>query len=96
VFYFLEAMMAAGEQLGLSAAQSRQLALATFDGASALAADSDEAPAVLRERVTSKGGTTHAAISAMEAAGLKAQFMAAITTARDRARELGQEFGQKP
>jgi pyrroline-5-carboxylate reductase len=96
VFYFLEAMMAAGEQLGLNPAQSRQLALATFGGASALAAGSDEAPAVLRERVTSKGGTTHAAISAMEAAGLKAQFIAAITAARDRARELGQEFGQKP
>ena len=96
VFYFLEAMMAAGQQLGLSAAQSRQLALATFGGASALADGSDEAPAVLRERVTSKGGTTHAAISAMEAAGLKSQFIAAITAARDRARELGQEFGQKP
>ena len=80
VFYFLEAMMAAGEQLGLNPAQSRQLALATFGGASALAAGSDEAPAVLRERVTSKGGTTHAAISA----------------ARDRASELGREFGQKP
>ena len=63
-------------------------------GASALAAASPEAPATLRERVTSKGGTTHAAISALEAAGVKAQFKTAIRAAEQRARELAQEFGK--
>jgi pyrroline-5-carboxylate reductase len=48
---------------------------------------------VLRERVTSKGGTTHAAISQLEAAGVKAAFVTALHAARKRARELGDEFG---
>ncbi len=61
VFYFVEAMMQAAVDMGLSAEQGRTLALATFAGATALAQQSDEAPEVLRERVTSKGGTTHAA-----------------------------------
>ncbi|MEI7784488.1 MAG: pyrroline-5-carboxylate reductase [Betaproteobacteria bacterium] len=94
VFYFLEAMIEAGTRMGLTAEQSRQLALATFGGASALAAESQEPPAVLRERVTSKGGTTYAALSAMQAADMKAQFMAAIRAAQTRAQELGQEFGR--
>ena len=93
VFYFMEAMMAAGQAMGLSAAQARQLTLATFSGASELARASDDAPDVLRQRVTSKGGTTHAAISAMDEAGLKAAFERALHAARDRARTLGQEFG---
>ena len=93
VFYFMEAMMAAGQAMGLSAAQARQLTLATFSGASELARASDDPPDVLRQRVTSKGGTTHAAISAMDEAGLKAAFERALHAARDRARTLGQEFG---
>lgn len=93
VFYFVEAMMQAAQQMGLSAAQGKQLALATFAGASALAAASDEPPATLRERVTSKGGTTHAAISSLEADGVKAAFVKALQAARQRARELGDEFG---
>lgn len=95
VFYFLEAMIEAGERMGLSPEQSRQLALATFGGAAALATDSSEPPAVLRERVTSKGGTTYAALSAMQAADMKAQFIAAIEAAQARAHELGQEFGRR-
>ena len=94
VFYFLEAMIEAGTGMGLSPEQSRQLALATFGGAAALAAESSEPPAVLRERVTSKGGTTYAALSAMQAADMKAQFIAAIEAARARAHELGEEFGR--
>jgi pyrroline-5-carboxylate reductase len=70
VFYFVEAMMAAAEQMGLSAEQGKRLALATFDGAAALAAQSDEPPAVLRERVTSKGGTTYAGLESMRADGV--------------------------
>ena len=62
-------------------------------GASALAAQSGEPPAVLRERVTSKGGTTFAALSALQAAGVDAAFIAAMHAARQRAQELGREFG---
>ena len=93
VFYFIEAMMQAATEMGLSMAQGRQLALATFAGATALAQASDEPPAVLRERVTSKGGTTFAALSAMEVAGVKAAVVKAIQAAQHRARELGDEFG---
>jgi len=93
VFYFLEAMVQAAEQMGLSAAQGRQLALGTFAGATALAQGSDEPLALLRERVTSKGGTTYAALSALEASGVQAAFVAAIGAAQQRARELGDEFG---
>jgi pyrroline-5-carboxylate reductase len=94
VFYFIEAMIEAGLDMGLSEEQARRLAVGTFTGASALAAGSTEAPTVLRERVTSKGGTTHAAITALEAAGVKASFKAAIRAAQARARELADEFGR--
>ncbi len=92
VFYFIEAMMQAASDMGLSEAQGRTLALATFAGATALAAASDDAPALLRERVTSKGGTTHAAISSLQADGVKAAFVKALRAAQQRARELGDEF----
>ncbi|MGJ7492814.1 pyrroline-5-carboxylate reductase [Variovorax sp. ZT4R33] len=94
VFYFIEAMTEAGVEMGLPLAQAQQLAIGTFTGASALAQASSEPPSVLRERVTSKGGTTHAALSALEAAGVKAQFKTAIRAAEQRARELAQEFGR--
>jgi pyrroline-5-carboxylate reductase len=93
VFYFVEAMIAAAQQMGLSAEQGKQLALATFAGATELAATSDEAPQVLRERVTSKGGTTYAALSSLEASGVKDAFVTALRAAQQRARELGDEFG---
>jgi len=93
VFYFVEAMIAAAQQMGLSPEQGKQLALATFAGATELAATSDEAPQVLRERVTSKGGTTHAALTSLEASGVKAAFITALRAAQQRARELGDEFG---
>ncbi|HSQ70872.1 MAG TPA: pyrroline-5-carboxylate reductase [Rubrivivax sp.] len=93
VFYFVEAMMQAAVEMGLPPEQGRQLALATFDGAAALAAASNEAPETLRAQVTSKGGTTHAAITALEASGVKAAFVQALHAARERARELGDEFG---
>jgi pyrroline-5-carboxylate reductase len=93
VFYFVEAMMQAAAEMGLTGAQGKRLALATFDGAAALARQSDEPPEVLRERVTSKGGTTYAALTALEADGVKAAFVKALHAARRRARELGDEFG---
>ena len=94
VFFFLEAMTEAGEGLGLSREQAYRLAVATFSGAASLAAASSEAPEVLRQRVTSKGGTTYAAITHMESAGVKAAFVAAMQAAERRARELGDEFGK--
>ena len=80
-------------QEGLPREQAYQLAVGTFEGAAALAASATEPPEVLRERVTSKGGTTHAAISAMEASGVKPAFIAAMQAARQRANELGDAFG---
>jgi pyrroline-5-carboxylate reductase len=94
VFYFLEAMTEAGVGMGLSAEQAYQLAVATFSGASSLASASTESPEVLRQRVTSKGGTTYAALTAMEAAGIKPAFVKAMQAAEQRARELGDEFGK--
>jgi pyrroline-5-carboxylate reductase len=93
VFYFVEAMVQAAEEMGLSAEQGKQLALATFSGASALAQASPDTPAVLRERVTSKGGTTYAALTSLEASGVKAAFVKALKAAQRRAVELGNEFG---
>jgi pyrroline-5-carboxylate reductase len=89
VFYLLEAMMQAGTEMGLDAAQARALALATVDGAAALALQSPLAPAALREQVTSKGGTTAAALGSLDASGVKAAFVQAIHAARRRAEELG-------
>ena len=93
MFYFMEAMTEAGEQMGLSRQQAYKLAVATFIGAGELARASPEAPEVLRQRVTSKGGTTHAAITSMEHSNIKNLFMQALHAARIRAREMGEEFG---
>ena len=90
VFYFLEAMMDAAEQLGLTREQGRLLAQATFAGATALAMQSDESPATLRERVTSKGGTTFAALESMRADEVQEAIVRAVRAAEQRARELGQ------
>ncbi|MDE1554637.1 MULTISPECIES: pyrroline-5-carboxylate reductase [Comamonas] len=94
VFLLLEAMTQAGVDMGLTAEQAYQMAVATFQGASELAARSDEPASVLRERVTSKGGTTYAAITHMQQAGLPQTFIAALRKAEARAQELAQEFGR--
>src|SRR3990167_6170163 len=62
VFYFIEALQQAARELGFNAADARRLSLATFLGASKLAAASDEEVSVLRARVTSKNGTTERAL----------------------------------
>lgn len=93
VFYFIEAMQQAATELGLSAEQGRQLALATFAGAAQLAVDATEPVGVLRERVTSKGGTTYAALTSMEAAGVKGAIVEAMKAAALRGKTLGEEFG---
>ena len=93
VFFFLEAMIQAGIDMGLTREQAHKLAVGTFVGASALAKASDEAPEVLRARVTSKAGTTYAAITSLEDGGVQQQFIRAIRASQARAAELGHEFG---
>lgn len=94
VFFFIEAMEKAALEMGLSAEQAKQLAIGTFVGASQLAQSAQDPVSVLRERVTSKGGTTHAAITAMQSAQVDALFQEAIQAARARAKVLGDEFGK--
>jgi pyrroline-5-carboxylate reductase len=76
------------------ASKAQRLAIGTFTGASALARSAGEPPSVLRARVTSKGGTTYAALQSMEAADVKALFRTAIRAAERRAGELADEFGR--
>lgn len=92
VYYLLEAMEQAAMTLGLSAAQARQLALATCHGSALLASQSAESPSLLRERVTSKGGTTEAAIQVLNDLGVKKAFVQAISAAAQRSRELSSEL----
>lgn len=94
VFYFMEAMHAAALRMGFTDAQARQLTQATFSGATRLAGDSTEPPAVLRERVTSKGGTTAAALDVMGQREIARHIGEAIEAARRRGGELGDDFGR--
>ena len=93
VFYFMEGMTEAGVQMGLSREQAYKLAVATFIGAGELARASSEPAEVLRQRVTSKGGTTYAAITSMESSQIKELFIKALHAAQVRAAEMGTEFG---
>jgi pyrroline-5-carboxylate reductase len=94
VFYCIESLEAAALAQGLAAETARQLALQTFFGAAKLALESGEEPAVLRQRVTSKGGTTERGIAALEAAGVKAAMQQAVDAASRRSAELGDELGR--
>ena len=94
VFYFLEAMTEAGVKMGLSKEQAYHLATATFGGATHLARQSTDAPEILRQRVTSKGGTTYAALTSMAEDHVKEAFVKAMLAAQKRAGELGDEFGK--
>lgn len=94
VFYFIEAMQQAGIELGLTAAQARQLSLQTFLGASKLASESEEEAITLRARVTSKGGTTEQAIQMMEKNDIKSKIVAAIHAANQRSQEMSNEFSK--
>jgi pyrroline-5-carboxylate reductase len=94
VFYLIEALIAAGIAEGLTEQQARELAITTFAGAAELAVRSDEPVAVLRERVTSKGGTTAAALESFDADRVTAAVAKAVRAASARAQELGDEFGR--
>ena len=93
VFYFIEALERAAAELGFDGAQARQLALATFRGASELAAGSDESAAQLRRRVTSPAGTTAAALAVLEDQGAGNILVAAVRAACQRSVELGDLAG---
>ena len=92
VFWFIEQLSAAGENLGLNKEISQKLAIETVLGSAKLAAQSADSPAALRERVTSKGGTTEAALKAFEEQKLAERFLRAVEAARDRGVELGSQM----
>lgn len=93
VFLMIEALTAAGVALGLSEAQSQQLSLATFKGASLLAASSTTPVATLREQVTSKGGTTEQGLLSMREHDIHGMMQHAAAQAARRAKELGDQLG---
>ena len=94
VFYAIEALETAARRLGLPDGASRSLALWTFVGATKLAIERGEEPAVLRAQVTSRGGTTERALQVLEAAGVKELFIDAVRAACERSRELGDALGK--
>jgi len=93
VFLFIEALQQAAADLGFTPEQGRLLAIETVQGAAALAANSAEPASVLRERVTSKGGTTAAALQVMADTGVKAGIVAGCMAAAARGQELGKILG---
>lgn len=94
VFHFIEALEAAGRALGFDEARARRLAIDTVLGAAKLAASAEESPAQLRRNVTSKGGTTEAALASLAASGWHDELVAAVQAAQARGRELGEQLGK--
>jgi pyrroline-5-carboxylate reductase len=88
-FLFVEALVEAAVQIGLSRDVAEQLALQTFVGSAQLLKKSDKSPAELRKQVTSPGGTTSAAIAQFEKGGFPKLVLEAVTAAYNRAKELG-------
>ena len=95
-FFVMEAMQAAGERLGLPADCARLLTLQTAFGAAKLALESSDEVSVLRQRVTSPGGTTEQALEVLRNGGLESLFREALESANKRAGELAMAFGSKP
>jgi pyrroline-5-carboxylate reductase len=89
VFRFIEALQQAAGEMGMDPARARQFAVQTFAGAATLAAQSAEPVSVLRERVTSPGGTTAAALASLERNHVGEAIVAAAHAALARSRELG-------
>lgn len=94
VFWFIEQLAKSGEALGLAPAVAAQLALETVLGSAKLAAGSKEPPGVLRERVTSRGGTTAAALKVFEDEALAERFRRAVEAASRRGAEMGAMLGR--
>ena len=89
VYYLVESMVDAGILLGMPRRTALEMVTQAVYGAATMLRDSGEHPVILREAVTSPGGTTIAAIRELEVHGVRAAFLAAIEAARDRGRELG-------
>ncbi|MDO5498167.1 MAG: pyrroline-5-carboxylate reductase [Propionibacteriaceae bacterium] len=89
LFLVAEALIEGGVHVGLSREVARDLAVQTLYGSATLLHDSGDHPALLREAVTSPGGTTAAALRKLEDHGVRAAFLAAVEAARDRSLELG-------
>jgi pyrroline-5-carboxylate reductase len=87
-FYLIEAMIEAGKSLGLSEAQARELTVATATGAAKLISKSDQSAQALRLAVTSKGGTTEAAINTLQQHNMKKIIETAIKNAAIRSQQL--------
>src|SRR3989338_10755753 len=96
VFYFIEALQQAACELGFNAEEAHRLSLATFLGASKLAACSHEDVSVLRARVTSRNGTTERALLSLTANRVASHIAQAARAAAERAREMGDELGAQP
>ncbi len=94
VFYFIEALEQAAQALGFDVATARIMAIETFVGAAKLAEQSHVPVSVLRERVSSKGGTTEAALNSFNASGISAAVLKGVQAAVARGRELGDEIGK--
>lgn len=92
-FLTMEAMSAAGEELGLSRETAHLLTLQTALGAARMAIESSETPEHLRHRVTSPGGTTERALEVLEQGGIRRLFRDALQAACERSRELSQMLG---
>lgn len=93
VFYLIEALQQAAREAGFDTVAARKLAVHTFLGAARLAEHSDEPPGILRERVTSKGGTTEAALQSLAADGVAEAIVRATKAAQMRGMALGDELG---
>jgi pyrroline-5-carboxylate reductase len=93
VFLVVEAMIEAGVHLGLPRTTSTELVVQTLVGSATMLRETGEHPAVLREQVTSPGGTTAAAIRELEDHKVRAAFLTAMEAARDRSRTLAEELG---
>ena len=92
VFWFIEQLAAAAEKLGIPREQALTLAKQTVLGAARLASASDDSPETLRRNVTSKGGTTEAALNVFEQEKLAERFIRAIEAASRRGEEMGKEW----
>lgn len=95
VFYFIESMLEAAQQIGFDPVSARQVVLATFEGAIELAKISEGTIAQLRSHVTSKGGATERAIARFEQDGVKPIIIAGIKDCHARAIEMGQKLSQE-
>lgn len=93
-FLVMEAMEAAAVELGLPKDTAHILTLQTALGAARMAMESSDTPATLREKVTSPGGTTEAALNRFEDGGLRDLFLQALTQAHDRSIELSKILGR--